>query len=329
MPRAKQLSNPFSTGSGGALFETKVQTGFVALMLSEGVCPCLHEAWPISQVALQTRYQGPMTDDFKVVTRNDDTGEEAKLFVQAKHSITFNRSDTQIQEVLQAAWSDFKNPNIFKRDYDAIALVTGPLSKKDTNNVCSLLDSARGAGDAQDFIQKIGTGNFIGAPQQEKFSVIRDLLTNSNNNICPSDDELWCFLKHFFLLGFDMDLVSGICVSLLQSIIGKSTEHNVKDVWRHILEVVQHKNARAGIITLENIDQSLKRRFKTKSTPSPAVNLISVGQIRATTRIPALNLIGGWDENNAGDREIIQSLSGMTFSNWESRMREIWGGRGR
>jgi len=38
--KKKNLSNSFSTGSGGARFESQVQASFVALMLSNGFCPC-------------------------------------------------------------------------------------------------------------------------------------------------------------------------------------------------------------------------------------------------------------------------------------------------
>jgi hypothetical protein len=37
----KKLSNPFSTGNGGAAFENKIQTAFVTLMLSGGYAPVL------------------------------------------------------------------------------------------------------------------------------------------------------------------------------------------------------------------------------------------------------------------------------------------------
>jgi hypothetical protein len=35
----KKLSNPFSTGSGGAHFEANIQATFVTLMLSGGYAP--------------------------------------------------------------------------------------------------------------------------------------------------------------------------------------------------------------------------------------------------------------------------------------------------
>lgn len=298
-------------------------------MLCEGVCPCLHEAWPIVRVVLQTKYRGINTDDFLAVTRNDNTGEEAKLLVQAKHSVAFNLSDPQLPNVLQFAWSDFKNDRLFKTGYDAIALVTGPLSKTDTEDVCALLALAREAEDSRDFFTKKELAAFCGQPQRDKFDIIVHHLTNANGSRRPSDEDIFGFLKHFYLLGFDMDLVAGICVSLFQSIIGRCTEDNVKDVWRHIVEVVQHKNPRAGGITMENIDPSLKRRFKIREKLKPITALARGPSASALPPIPirvtlALNLIGGWDEKAEGDRMIVEELSVMTFTDWQTKVREIW-----
>ena len=327
--QSSMLSNPFSSGSGGPVFEMKVQAGFVALMLCEGVCPCLHEAWPIERIALQTKYRGMNTDDFLVVTRNDNTGDEAKLLVQVKHSVAFNLSDPQLPNVLRFAWSDFKNNRLFKTGYDAITLVTGPLSKTDTEDVCALLALAREAEDSRDFFTKMKLAEFCGQPQRDKFSILIHHLTNANGGMRPSEQDTFNFLKHFYLLGFDMDLVAGICVSLFQSIIGRATEDSVKDVWRHIVEVVQHKNPRAGGITMENIDPSLKRRFKIKDKLTPVTRLamgqsVSLSQPGPIKETLALNLIGAWDENAEGDRSIVEALSGMAFPNWQAKVREIW-----
>lgn len=37
----KELSNPFSSGGGGVIFETHVQAAFAVLMLAGGYAPCL------------------------------------------------------------------------------------------------------------------------------------------------------------------------------------------------------------------------------------------------------------------------------------------------
>jgi hypothetical protein len=46
-----KISNPFSTGSGGAHFEAHVQASFVILMLAGGFAPCMPN-WPIKKIKL-------------------------------------------------------------------------------------------------------------------------------------------------------------------------------------------------------------------------------------------------------------------------------------
>lgn len=87
---AKELSNPFSTGGGGAHFEAHVQASFVALMLTGGFAPCL-PCWPIKKVKLQGKFLGYDTDDLVVVVASENGQEERKLLVQIKHSITSKR----------------------------------------------------------------------------------------------------------------------------------------------------------------------------------------------------------------------------------------------
>ena len=122
----KQLSNPFSTGGGGAIFESRVQAAFVALMLSKGVCPCL-PSWQIYKVKLQGKYSGYATDDVIIFARHESLDREAKLIAQIKHSPAITKADTSFAEVIQSAWSDFQNPSVFEYGYDALALITGPL----------------------------------------------------------------------------------------------------------------------------------------------------------------------------------------------------------
>ena len=142
MPPAKQLSNPFSTGGGGAIFESHVQASFVALMLTRGVCPCFPDL-VIEKVKLQGKHAGFETDDFIVFGRSVASSQEKKLLAQIKHRISFTKGDKVFSEVVQAAWSDFNNSKVFTEGSDALALITGPLSATDIHDFRELLEWAR------------------------------------------------------------------------------------------------------------------------------------------------------------------------------------------
>ena len=76
----KEVSNPFSTGGGGVLFETRVQASFVVLMLAKGFVPCL-PSYPIKKIVLQGKHLGYDTDDLIVFVENPGDGQEKKLLV--------------------------------------------------------------------------------------------------------------------------------------------------------------------------------------------------------------------------------------------------------
>jgi len=56
-----QLGNPYSSGGGGVIFETRVQTSFVVLMAAGGYVSCFPN-YPITRIKLQGRYAGYDTD---------------------------------------------------------------------------------------------------------------------------------------------------------------------------------------------------------------------------------------------------------------------------
>lgn len=315
----KQLSNAFNTGGGGFNFEINVQAAFVALMLSGGSCPCLAHRWPIVEVGLQKSHRGYETDDAVVITRNDNTGEQCRLLVQVKHSISFTEKDPQMPDVIGAAWRDFNKPSHFDPKRDAIALVTGPISKTDSENVCRLLDVARGASDAVDFNLKILQSKTISDSQRKRLTIIRDHIANANGGTPPDDERLWKFLKSYYLIGFDLDLVTGVAISLIQSLIGATSPDDVEKVWLKIVEEVRYKNKDAGTLTRSSVSQPLQDCFK-KDEVKPVVT-IAPSPIKETL---ALNLIGAWDESAEGDRTIVEALSGMAFTDWQTKVREIW-----
>tara|TARA_R110002124_G_scaffold272574_1_gene441774 strand:+ start:3406 stop:3912 length:507 start_codon:yes stop_codon:yes gene_type:complete len=155
----KQLSNPFSTGSGGARFEANIQATFVTLMLSGGYAPCL-PSWPIVEIKLQGAVAGYATDDLIVFVENPANNDRRRLLGQVKNSITITTKSKLFSEVIQAAWSDFNNPDVFTKGKDVIALITGPINATDTDGVNGLLEQARHTRDADEFLTQVERANF-------------------------------------------------------------------------------------------------------------------------------------------------------------------------
>ncbi len=264
---AKELSNPFSTGGGGGNFETRVQAAFVVLMLTGRLSPCL-PPWPITKIKLQGRYADFNIDDFIVFASDIETGQEAKLLAQIKHTISITEGNDTFGEVIEAAWRDFNNSSLFTIGLDALALITGPLSANEINNTRSLLEWARHCDNQKEFLNKVNMANFSNDSKRAKLKAFQFHLKKANAGIDVSDEQLWRFLKSFYLIGYDIDTEDGSTISLIQSLIAQTSNENPNLLWARIVCVVQSYNQDAGTLSLENLSKDIRDAFNTKQNPN-------------------------------------------------------------
>jgi hypothetical protein len=315
-----QLSNPFSTGGGGHNFENHVQASFVVLMLSGGVAPCLHP-WPIKKIKLQGRYADFNTDDFiAFVEERNGTG-RAKLLAQIKHSLNITENDPTFAKVMQAAWADFKKPDLFDLKSDAIALITGPLSAHDIENARRVLEWARTSANAQEFLNKVNLGKFSSDAKREKLQAFRAQLKKANGGKEISDQDVWQFLKCFHILGYDLDIRSGVTLSLLNSHIAQFTPDNITAIWAVIAKEVETFNQNAGTITHDTLSQEIRNAFLPRLRPeimpkeflqpqpqaAPAASPDYFNGEHADALVIA-SLIGGWNDKVEADKAAIREL---------------------
>lgn len=327
---SKQVSSPFSTGGGGTNFEIQVQASFVALMLAGGFAPCL-PCRPIQRVKLQGRYAGYDVDDLIVFTAHSDGTDERKLLGQIKHSISFTESDSVLAEVVAAAWRDFNNPSVFTKGKDAIALITGPLSASDIASVRSLLEWARSSESAPEFLTKVDTAKFSSGTKRAKLKAIRKHL-DAAAGTAVSDDAFFAFLQHFHLLGFDLDIRSGVMHAVLHSVIGHYSRENAASLWTQIMQEVMAANQNAGTITRDSLPDDLRDAF-VGPEPQRMPESLSLGvpprEARAwqssefASALVVANLMGAWDENADADMAIAARLAGGDRSAWIASMREV------
>ncbi len=263
MTKNKNLSNSFSTGGGGARFEAHVQALYVVLMLTGGYAPCL-PCWPIIKIKFQNKFDGFNIDDIIVIVEEVNSKEQRKLIGQIKRSISITRGSTMFGEVIQSAWNDFNNTKAFKKDKDIIAMITGSLSKTDVRDVQWLLEQARCTDSVGEFFRKIEPANFSSSKKKEKIKVIQYHLNAANGDKDVSDNELYEFLKHFYLLGYDLDNERGVVLSLLHSHISQFQQKYPEWAWSRVVDIVQTRNQNAGTITRENLPEDLQEVFKKK-----------------------------------------------------------------
>ena len=326
-----KVANPFSTGSGGAHFEAHIQASFVVLMLTGGCAPCL-PCWPITEIKLQNRIDSFDTDDIVVIVENANNKKQRQLIGQIKYSINITKRNAMFGRVIKDAWKDF-NAEGFKKGEDIIVLITGPLSKTDVRNVPWLFDQARSTKDAAEFLTHVNQSHFSSHDKQQKFDVIRHHIKVANGNNDVLDNELYEFLKHFHLLGYDLGNEYGVVLSLLHSHISQFQQQYPKLVWSRIVDFVQTWNQNAGTITRENLPEDLLEAFEKKVVVVKEMpKRFKAAQESSKTdwvqhpdaaHLALVVLIGAWQNESQYDRDVIEQLLGISYDKWLKKAQEI------
>lgn len=332
----KQLSNPFSTGSGGARFEANIQATFVTLMLSGGYAPCL-PTWPIVEIKLQGAVAGYGTDDLVVFVENPANNDRRRLLGQVKNTIKITAKNKIFAEVIQAAWNDFNNPKNFTKGKDVIALITGPINATDTDGVNGLLEQARHTRDADEFLTQVSRANFCSENVRNKLAVFKEHLKAANNGVDVSNDDLFSFLKHFHLLGYDLAKKGSVVSSLLQSHISQFNKDIPDKIWHQIVGEVQDFNQYAGTITLNTLPDELIEHFREPEITHIPTTLLEEGEVNepsneavitdwsqhaSAQKLSLACLIGGWNESSDADIAVVTQIVGEDYNTWIPDLRE-------
>lgn len=330
MSSGSQLTNPYSSGGGGSRFENQVQTAFVCLMLAGSACPGL-APWPIRKIKLQGKHLGYETDDFIVFASHPIDNREVKLLAQIKHSVSVTKGSTVFRDVIHSAWRDFSNVSLFTRGVDQIALISGPLSKKDTENVRSLLEWARDSESAADFItRKVHRAKFSSRDKREKLDVFRAHLSTAKGEDI-SDDELWRFMRSYHLLGYDLDIRSGVALSLLHALIRQGSSQDPAALWARLSHEVKSSNQNAGTISIESLPNEISKAFREEplqQIPKDIASAIdaethSEWKSELVRELAQASLVGSWNEQAAADRAVVENVTGDRYNAWIQRVREV------
>ena len=234
-----------------------------------------------------------------------------------RHSINITESDSAFGEVIQSAWHDFNNIELFTKGKDVFALITGPLSATDTNDVRTILDWARHAENSIEFFKKVELAHFSSDAKRRKLHAFKINLKKANRDNDVADDEVFNFLRHFHLLGYDLDIKTGVTLALLHSLIGQYSPDNAQSIWARLVDEVRSANQSAGTISTASIPKDLLSAFKQRRvetipdelaiprTPEPPKTWRDQTQAAALT---VTALLGKWNENSEHDLEIIRRL---------------------
>ena len=326
MSRPRQVSNPFSTGGGGFAFETSVQAMYVALMLTRGFIPCLSPSRQIEEIKLQCGYRGYQTENLVLRTKSAEDGSQARLFAQVKRRVCITAKDRIFADVISAAWADFTNREHFAVGTDAIALMTEPLPATDAQHTAVLFELARGSATAREFlVEKVALANYVHETSREKLEVFRKALARAKG--CPlGDQELWNFMRSYYIITYDLDKPNGVTESLLRSLLRLAVPQGWDGLWEKLLAYVRSFNPVAGTITWETIPNEIRRHFEIAQAPSePAAFAVVLSQsnVPVSGEIVVAALIGEWEDSDRADKALIESVAGIDYNSWFSRVQGV------
>ena len=308
-----EISNPFSTGAGGPIFELQVQSVFVLLLLTGGHVPPF-ENFPVSKVMLQARYAGFQTDDLVAIAGEGDR--ERKLLCQVKRGIRYTASNADCASSLAAAWADFHNDELFTRNRDAIAIISDQLSRVDLKSVLPIMEYARTASDPDEFYRKYTISKLVSNEARAKFKVFRDHIASANGGE-PSREDTWEFLKHVYLISYDLDRLASTNRSLLHTILQSHSITDPVSALSRIFEVVAAFNQRAGTVTRSSLPPDLQELFAVKAKQKAPAAIAKKAPVDVTgwedpQVIAKAMLLGSWSDQYSGDQHVAEKWLGSS-----------------
>jgi hypothetical protein len=256
-------TNPFSTGGGGTQFEIKVQSGLLAMLAVHGADPVFADHH-VQQLRLQAQNQGVKTDDAMVVSV-DASGATSKSLWSIKHEVRFTEADDVFVTVASIAWADFNNASVFNPATDAIVLATTRQSARHAHFL-TILEWARAASDAADLMNRVATTHYASEEARTYLGIIRQIVFRTAGSPVD-DDRLWRFLRCFYVLTYDLDLLASQDEARFKTMLGMATypggNHSGETLWNAICKYVGDLNPRAGAFTRQNLPKWLRENCRT------------------------------------------------------------------
>lgn len=134
------------------------------------------------------------------------------------------------------------------------------------------------------------------------------------------------------MLGYDLNIQTGVILSLAHSLINKHSNMGADWIWAKVRDEVQSANQNAGTITLDSISDELKSAFKNKHTDTIPAAFVNAPKILILQNWNNLNyaeeltwtiVIGSWYDKNIGDLEAIRELTNIEYNQWVAKSRLI------
>lgn len=231
MSKTPPTVNPFSSGPGGSQFELLVATYYLTAMLKGEIPFGNSDGGIIDSVKLQQRNNDNPVDDIVVQSQN------GVLSIQVKHTVRFTNNKNKIKgnapefyDALSQCWSLYNNVKFnHDTDYFGIAFDETIFPQKTRRNLNDTLDWAKRKTTVKSYLAQLGKFE----EKRKYFNIFQELLSDISESTI--DDEVtWDFIRHFVILPFDFNQMSGHSSNELQNklldIAKSRSSDNVKNL---------------------------------------------------------------------------------------------------
>jgi hypothetical protein len=232
MSKTPPAVNPFSSGPGGSQFELLVATYYLTAMLKGEIPLGYNEGGIIESVKLQQKNNDNPVDDVVVQCQN------GVLSIQVKHTVRFsnnknknNGKTPEFYDALSQCWSLY-NTVKFNRDTDyfGIAFDETIFPQETRRNLNNTLDWAKRKKTVKAYLTQLG--KYVG--KRKYFDIFQELLSDISES--PVDDvTTWDFIRHFVILPFDFNQISGHSSNDLQNKLLDIAKSRSSDNARNLL----------------------------------------------------------------------------------------------
>lgn len=196
-------------------------------------------------------------------------------------------------------------------------MITGPLSRIDNDCVIPILDKIHQSHNHEPFYKDLEVRGYTSEGSRKKFEIIKELIIEAHEPNTPSDEEIFSFLRHVYILQFDNAYINGINMSLIFSLLSVCYKTYQKNLWAPIFELVSKKKSLGVEIVKEDLPPELKDDRLVLPLPYTTIEGCGEGRIIYTYEdekvLSIFSLLGGWDNGNAGDVEAVKSFVDTTY----------------
>lgn len=208
----------------------------------------------IEELLFQAKHIGETDDLIVNLTKGSN---KYRHYLQAKKGFEINKNET-FDKVIKAAYDDF-DKKTFNKKHDKFIVFTDVLSKTDADDALTMLEWGRFSNSSDDFLKKLS----LNKTKKNKYTYFKNSL-NTAAGKSLEDDEIWCFLKCFYLKSNDYLSPGSNDIEVLKWYIKPYLKNNItpEQALHKLIDFIVISNQNGATLNIENVPVELKEYFE-------------------------------------------------------------------